>query len=56
MAGADVVLFDLDGDPPRRSEMLAEMLAASRSLAVRRANGFSGRLHPFAGKPQHFVP
>jgi hypothetical protein len=36
MAGADVVLFDLDGDPPRR----AELLAASRSevLAAMRAN------------------
>src|SRR5918995_680108 len=32
MAGADIVLFDLDGDPPRRSEVLAprrsEVLAA----------------------------
>ena len=36
MAAADVVLFDLDGEPPRRSEMLT----ASRSevLAAMRAN------------------
>jgi hypothetical protein len=36
MAAADIVLFDLDGDPPRRSEVLA----ASRSavLAAMRAN------------------
>jgi hypothetical protein len=35
MAGADIVLFDLDGDPPRRSEVLAarrsEVLAAMRA-------------------------
>jgi len=35
MAAADVVLFDLDGEPPRRSEMLtasrSEVLAAMRS-------------------------
>jgi hypothetical protein len=36
MAAADIVLFDLDGDPPRRSEVLT----ASRSqlLAAMRAN------------------
>jgi hypothetical protein len=35
MAGADIVLFDLDGDPPRRSEVLAarrsEVLTAMRA-------------------------
>jgi hypothetical protein len=35
MAGADIVLFDLDSDPPRRSQVLAptraEVLAAMRA-------------------------
>ena len=36
MAGADIVLFDLDGDPPRRSEVLAER--RSEVLTAMRAN------------------
>lgn len=36
MAGADIVLFDLDGDPPRRSEVLAPR--RSQVLAAMRAN------------------
>lgn len=36
MAAADIVLFDLDGDPPRRSELLTE--SRSKVLAAMRAS------------------
>jgi hypothetical protein len=36
MAAADIVLFDLDGEPPRRSEMLTT--SRSKVLAAMRAN------------------
>jgi hypothetical protein len=34
MSEADVVLFDLDSDPPRRSEQLAAMRAARADLPI----------------------
>jgi hypothetical protein len=36
MAAADIVLFDLDGEPPRRTEMLTA--SRSKVLAAMRAN------------------